>query len=101
MKRLAPSAKPGKGGWSCPDTAFHKTYPKLAEFLCDPSWDDGKPRDVGSMTIRLGGDQAFVSLTDYEAKASLFVNGDSLQECYQFLEECLAAGTGKWRRWKK
>lgn len=101
MKRASAPTKKKTAGWECPDAGFAVIYPKLAEFLCDGTWDDGKPRDVGSLTVRMGGDSVFVSLTDYESKSSLFTNAESLTEALGAIETALANGMGKWRRWKK
>lgn len=101
MKRHAPPPKGKQGSWSCPDPDFGKRFPTIAAFLCDCWWDDGKPRDVGSLSVRMSDDNLTISLVDPENKASCFTTAETLTEAFTLLEAALASGRAVWRRWKK
>lgn len=85
----------------CPDPDFGKRFPTIASYLCDPWWDDGKPREVGSLTVRMGDANVGIALTDPEAKASCYTTAATFYEALELMEGALTAGRAVWRRWKK
>lgn len=101
MKRPSSQAAPKKGAWSCVDPGFAKSYPTLAAGLCDPWWDDGKPRELWSLTVRIDAEAVSLCVNDKEASAGLYTSGGSVAEALALLEAALASGSGTWRRWKR
>jgi len=99
MKRDAVVSGKASRQWACPDPEFGKLYPALAAQFCDCYWDDGKPRDPCSLSIRFS-DRVFLSIVDAENSRSAFTTADNLQEGLAALEALFAAGTPPWRRWK-
>lgn len=101
MKREALAATVPKGKWSCPDTSFAKAYPTLAQALCDPWWDDGKPRVPFTMTIRFDGNTVNICLNDKEGSRGAYTTAEGLPEAYALVNAALETATLSWRRWKK
>lgn len=101
MKRIAAVGAHGKGKWDCIDKAFLKSYPHLAQFLCDGWWDDGKARDLGSISVRFSGSSVLLSITDHEVGATMNTTGQTLEECLELANTAIEAGTCSFRPWKK
>lgn len=100
IKRIHASQAPKKGAWTCGDASFASNYPTLAQFLCDPWWDDGKPREVGTLSIKFGPIDVSIVVSDPEGRCSSFCTSGSLPDAFLAFEEALAAGAVSWRRWK-
>jgi len=66
MKRYNQTSQGSSEGYRHPDDPFFKDYPEVARFMTDAWWEDGKPREVCSLTFRAGSDNAHVSLNDKE-----------------------------------
>lgn len=101
MKRPSSQVAPKKGSWSCPDAPFFEKFPTLASGMCDAWWDDGKPREVWSLTVRFEAEAVHLCVNDKEASMGLYTTGESLEGALELLESCLANGSASWRRWKK
>lgn len=101
MKRTPSQAAPKKGEVLYPDKDFAKDYPSLALGMCDGWWDDGKPREVWSLTIRFEAQAVHLCLNDKGASMGLYTTGESLNDALACMEECLSQGTASWRRWRK
>jgi len=100
MKRPSESKKPAKGKYLCADTEFAMRYPAIAAHLCDGWWDDGKPRECGSMTVRMGPDTVNLALTEPSAKASCYTTAGSLIEALELLNKALVEEAAVFRPWK-
>lgn len=100
MKRPLESSKGPKGKWACPDPSWGKRFPTIAEYMCDGFWEDGKPREVASLTVRFDGNGATVSLSDHAMQRSSFTTGDGVEAALVLLEEALQSGRNIWRPWK-
>lgn len=100
MKRTQPPPTKKKGSWSCSDAGFQKRYPAITAFLADAWWDDGEPRELGSLTVRMGGEKVQVSLTDYDQRATSFTDAETLDEALALAEEALSAGKMRFTPWK-
>lgn len=100
MKRPQESTATAKGKWVCPDKDWGKRYPTVAEFMCDGFWEDGKPREVSSLTIRFDVNSVSVSLSDHAMQRSCFTTADSLEAGLGLLDEALRSGRNIWRPWK-
>lgn len=101
MKRPDSSQVPKKGTWACADPEFVKKYPSLAEGMCDPWWEDGKPRDTWTLTIRIDRESVNLCLNDKQSGQGAYTTGGTLSEALELLNGALKAGTLAWRRWKK
>lgn len=101
MKRDDNVSTRKKGEWSCPDSAFLKSYPLLAAGLCDIWWEDGKPREPWTMTVRFEEDAVHLCLNDKSKGQGAYTTGESLQDVFRLVEAALGAQTLSWRRWKK
>jgi hypothetical protein len=101
MERRVPP-KPGKRGEiSYPDLTFAKDYPTLAKGMCDGLWDDGKPREVWTLSIRMKDKGVLCTLTDKNYGECLYTEGEDLVSALALVEECLSQGTASWRRFNK
>lgn len=101
MKRALAAAQMKKGEWSCPDPEWVKDYPTLAAGMCDPWWDDGKPRGTWSLTIRFEGGSCHLCVNDKEGNAGLYTTGEDVVDALALLEAALKDGTASWRKWRK
>jgi hypothetical protein len=72
----------------------------LAAHLSDLAWDDGQVREPSAITVRAEGTRFNVALNDRDAKASLYVTADTLDEALEALEAALKRPGADWRPWK-
>jgi len=100
MKRPSQVQRPKKGEFTCPDLAFQSTYPNLAAGLCDLWWDDGKPREPWTLSIRMSEDAVLFTIADKGSKMIAFTTAEGLPEGLMAIEAALAAEGLSWRRMK-
>lgn len=100
VKRPSQAARPKKGDFVCPDRAFQSIHPELAKSLCDPWWDDGKPRKVSTLKVWMDEDAVHLCLTDPDSKLVAFTTASGLTEALVELEAALAEGTLGWKKSK-
>lgn len=101
MDRRKQKPQGNKKEWACPDPSFLKDFPKLAQFLCDGWYSDGKPRSLGSLSFRFDDDYIHGCLTDKDENEGLFSSAGSLMELLEAFESLLASGGGKWKKFKR
>jgi hypothetical protein len=101
MKRPDAQKSLPKGQWACPDKEWVKHYPALCQGMCDTWWDDGKPRDPWSVTLRFEGTAVHGCVNDKGLSMGLYTAGETIDDVLGQLEECIAQGTAQWRRWRK
>jgi hypothetical protein len=82
------------GTWLAP-------FPHVRDFLCVPVWDDGSPRQVGSITLFCDEGRMKACANDKDAMLMCFVSGESLESVFAALEAVLASGGGDWRAMKQ
>jgi hypothetical protein len=99
MKRYMAEVTKGDKKWKPPVEPFLKDLPEVAKLLTDPWWDDGSPREVCYITVRVGLDGTQTSINDPSNEASITTNAEGLMECLQLVEEALKAGRSLWRKW--
>jgi hypothetical protein len=101
MKRREPP-KPGKKGEvSYPDATFAKDYPTLALGMCDGVWDDGKPREVWVLTVRMKDHGVLLTVTDKNYNECLYTEGEDLLSALALVEEALSQGVASWRKFNR
>jgi len=101
MKRPTLSAPdPKDRRWSCPDKWIFEAYPFLAGGLCDPWWDEGKPRVPWTMKVAYSAEGCSVTLNDKENKLVLFTSAASLEDAMEAIEGALETGKAAWRKSK-
>jgi hypothetical protein len=101
MKRAQAETQKAKGKWVPSTDRFLKDRPTIDAYLTDAWWDDGKPREVCSLTIRVGNGNAMVSLNDADNEQSISTNGEDVNDALDRLEAYLATGNPSWRAWGK
>lgn len=99
MKRYMTEATKADKKWKSPSEPMLMKRPLIAQLLTDPWWEDGSPREVCSMTIRVGLDQTQISVNDTDNEQSITTTAGSLDEALETLEEALGAGRNLWRKW--
>jgi len=97
MKRREAIEQKKVGKWTPTDDPFIKGFPHIDKEMSDAFWDDGKPRDVCSLFVRIGKSGASIYLNDPENKAGINTNGKTVRECMEALEAYLATGEATWR----
>lgn len=100
MKRPSQAARPKKGDFACPDPSFLATYPALAKGLCDPWWDDGKPRKCWTLKIWFDDAGVHVCVNDPDSKMVAFTTHSGLTEALAELDAAIEADTLSWRKSK-
>jgi len=100
MQRPSQATRPKKGEFTCPDSDFFQHYPKLAAGMCDPWWDDGKPRDPWTMKLGFNHEGIVITVTDKESKLVSFTSATTLLEGLASIEEALSTGGLSWRKSK-
>jgi len=101
MQRRQPPAKGTKGEIIYPDKAFAKDYPTLARGMCDAFWDDGKPREVWTISVRMKEQGVLVTTTDKNYGECLYTEGEDLLSALALVEEALSQGTASWRKFQR
>lgn len=74
-----------------------KPYPALWEYLSLDRWDDGRSREVASLTLFWGDGRLKCALNDKANKRVLFAAGESLGALLATLESLLASGDAEWK----
>lgn len=100
MKRPSQATRPKKGEFSCPDSDFLLRYPELAKGLCDPFWDDGKPRKCWTIKVSMNDEAVLLVLNDPDSKLVAFTSAESLTEGLMAIEGALAGDGVSWRKSK-
>lgn len=100
MKKPSPgkSTAVASGGFS--DSVFKAAYPLLYEHMADTTWEGGGSRETSTVVVRIEAGRFNVCLNDREAKASLYVTSDTVEEGLQALEAMLASDNADFRPWK-
>jgi hypothetical protein len=94
--------KPGaKGQVSYPDASFQKDYPTLALGMCDGFWEDGKPREVWTFSVRFKDHGVLITVTDKNYGECLYTEGEDLLCALALVEEALKQGSASWRKFTK
>jgi len=101
MQRRQPPVKGPKGSIEYPDNAFRKDYPTLALGMCDSSWDDGKPREVWTFSVRFKEKGCLITVTDKNYGECLYTEGEDLLSALALVEEALSQGTASWRKFTR
>jgi hypothetical protein len=101
MKRYNQAEQRKAGKWFASKDAFFRERPHLDAYMTDAWWEDGKPRDTCSLTVRAGATGAVLSLNDAENEQSISTNGESVTDALDRLEAYLGAGNPTWRPWGK
>lgn len=99
MKRYNSDNQKKAGKFVLSKDHFLKDRPNLDAMLNDAFWDDGKPRETCSLTVRTGTDRAMVSLNDSDLEQSISTNGENVQDALDRLEAYLTGGNPTWRPW--
>lgn len=73
-------------------------YPELWEFLSKPSYKDGKPRQLGKVSLQLVSTGVQMTLTDPSSSAYCCRQACGLKEAMELFEEGLATSSLVWRR---
>lgn len=101
MQRPKDSVVP-EGDGKVGDPEFEKQYPSLFAFLFDDRWDDGEPRETGTLFLFRGESGAWggcVNDRDYGRVG--FVHGSSFKGLLKTLDKKIGEDTMDWRKDKK
>ena len=94
--------KPVPGGATSaslvPERGLVGEHTNLRDYLTNPKYDDGTPRELATITLFWEG-QPKAALNDRDYKRSLYVSSDTWAGCLANLEDCLANNDGEWRAW--
>lgn len=101
MKRRVQAAPKKNAPPVCCDEAFAQRYPALATHLTDCWWDDGKPREPGTLGIRFSSTEVFLSLSEPDDHAGAYTTAETLEEGLALMDAALAEGRLKFKPWKR
>jgi len=77
---------------------FMSHYPALLEFLTLRQWEDGTPRETGTLTLFQGPDGLQAALNDKDGGLVAFVTDRSFTGLLGCLERGLGDGSLQWRQ---
>jgi hypothetical protein len=86
---------PAGGQAECPDLLA--VAPALVEFLTVSKWDDGAPRQCGTVMLMVDGVVWKAWVHDRDGKRSCFVSARTTRELLMAVEDVLANTGGDWR----
>ncbi len=87
-------------GSACPDAKFATSHPTITSYLTDTQYDDGSPRQPGSLSVRIEEGEVRLALNDVDNGRSMYTAASSLSEALKLMEGHLKATGGTWRAWK-
>jgi hypothetical protein len=101
MKRPDPATAEAPGGPAqFPDDRWVKSMPLLCEYLASDAWDDGKPREQSTVSIKCQDGRVLAVLNDLEMRRSLYVSAETVEGALKALEKHLGSSLADWRAWK-
>lgn len=83
-----------------PDDFWSQCFPNLCQYLTHDSWDDGSAREVSTITIKVEDGRVVCSLSDHDARRSLWKSGLKVEEVLEALEASCVDPRADWRPWK-
>jgi hypothetical protein len=83
---------PQGGGW------LMKVAPTAWEFLTHETWEDGSPRQTGTLMLLSEDGLLKAWVHDREFSRSVWVSGSTLETLLKALEKALAGEATPWRR---
>lgn len=98
MKRGKRSGS-GGGTGGVPDCSceFATAYPTLAAFLSEGTWEDGAPRETGTITLLWEEGLWKAALNNRDASQSAFVSGRTLGALFEAVEKGIYDDELEWR----
>jgi hypothetical protein len=85
-------------GCACEDLAFAKQYPTLYRLLTCTMMEEGKPRQVCTLTVICEDGVVKAGLRERTLGLSLWTSSQSILEVFTALEEALAQRPAGWRK---
>jgi len=99
MKRRELEAAADPASREFPDGTWAKALPRVCEYLSDPLYEDGKERELASVSISLQEGVIVAALNDKDTRASLYRSGSTVLEALKSLEKALEGDKADWRAW--
>jgi len=96
-KEQAPKGPGGAQGKVVPPEDIVSRFPALWEYLSLDRWEDGKKREVSSLTLFWGDGRLKAALNDKANGRVLFSAGTSLSDLLVSLEAALVSGDAEWK----
>jgi hypothetical protein len=78
--------------------ALAERLPSLIEFLTEPQYEDGSPRELPTLTLFAESGCLKAALNDRDGGRVAFVTAVSLEALFEALEEGLVFGNLDWRQ---
>lgn len=99
MHMSRPSKKSSGGPLAVPLEAcpLSERWPALAEFLSSGAWDNGDPRERGTMLLVWSDGRWRAWLNDKDTGAAAWMSGETLSEVLDDASEALREGSLEWR----
>jgi hypothetical protein len=97
LKREMSPGKAASSGEDFADAGFAKRLPALTEFLCVGQWDDGAPRDLGTLLLFVGDGRWKCMLRDKDGGRVCFTSAATLEALLTQIERGLVGGGLDWR----
>jgi hypothetical protein len=92
-RREAQNSLPGKAA----SDKLSEGYPSLTEFLIEVLWEDGKPRETGTVLLFVQEGRWKACLNDRDADASCFVSARTLGELLAVMDAAIEDPSVEWR----
>ncbi len=80
------------------DSPLARSYPALFAFLVEATWDDGSPRETGTVMLLSGDGLVKLWLHDRNGVgSSAWASGEALEDALAAADDLIASGGGEWR----
>lgn len=80
------------------DDEFARHWPRIAEFVMDSRWDDGKPRKPGTVMLVNDAGTCKAWVHDVDGRRAAWVSADSLWGLLGRVEDGLQNNSLEWRK---
>lgn len=75
-----------------------RSYPALFAFLTEATWEDGTPRETGTVMLLCGDGLLKAWLHDRNGGgSSAWAAGEALEDVFASADDMIASGSGEWR----
>jgi hypothetical protein len=99
VKRPTPAQAAAQADLGLTDEDFAMQYPLITQYLIDRRWDDGKLRELSTLTLSAPEGTIQLGLNDKDARRTLYTSAATVAEALELMERAIREAQGTWRPW--